>query len=634
MTQYTPEPLEIARPSAVVGQQAVGGSPESTAVTVELVQERVRRFREDHADLFKRMDDDQALFDLVPYNANKDGTRRFPSYTSNSPRTYAKKVVALLASAELFIRIPSANSDRAEQDRYDAAERFLYGLLTAGDERLLARIEPRIKSQLAWYVALRGYMCLRAVLAKRSTGETYVDIRPLDPRNAAWSVGYEGLEWAAYVTMRTAADLQSQYGIDIGGSPSTKHEVIDYYDRHINALVVEGRFFKEPTVHGAGQVPIYIVAVGPGPEVQNPWTSAASGGFGESIFAENRAVYGSRNQVMSIYLSLVEKARDRSYVLYSPSGGVTLQDNPNEASGVISLPSDAKLALVDLPEATKDSAVLTGLVTEEMHFGSLSKTSYGDVPFQLSGFAINSLRQSVFSILQPMLDAMQDIYTLALNGLRSQYTSGAYESLTMPGYDKEGVYISDPLPPKALANLPTLTVKLVAELPQDSIGNIEMAQRARTGPDGVPLLPDDEILDRIVGVQDVGAMRDKIREQLAERLSPRAMFYTLMQAAENRGRDDLAAIYYGELLVQQLQQMVQLAQAKIEATTATDAAAAMGAGQTPEGTGVGPGTLPSAARGVPPPTPTPQSGPVVPPDSERPGAQRSFIQRLIGGGER
>lgn len=119
-------------------------------------------------------------------------------------------------------------------------------------------------------------------------------------------------------------------------------------------------------------------------------------------------------------------------------------------------------------------------------------------------------------------------------------------------------------------------------------------------------------------------MDDAIKEQLAENMLPEATLWSLLQAAERQGREDLAEFYLGEL-VGILFEKRQALQAR------------MGAGMTPPGPGgppmpggpppmggppgLPPEVMPNAMMGVPPPMPVPQAGPVVPPGTPRPGAQ-------------
>jgi len=144
---------------------------------------------------------------------------------------------------------------------------------------------------------------------------------------------------------------------------------------------------------------------------------------------------------------------------------------------------------------------------------------------------------------------------------------------------------------------------------------MSMAQMAREGQS--PLLPDLFIRDKILGLQDGDLVDDAIKEQQAERTLPEATLYTLLSASENRGRDDLAQFYYGELLHilrqkemerQQAQQAMQQPQAPEGATPPT----------------ADPRVMPNAMMGVPPPTPTPPQGTVAP-ETPRPNAQEGEI---------
>ena len=601
MTTRAEEALAIARVDAPVS----GFRPSlGEELTPEVIDARVAAFERDHVDLRQRQDAYMDLYELKPYNTNKDKTTTFPSYTSNMPRTFAKKVMSLVSSAALSIRVPYQDADEETRRQHDLKERLFYSFLEQADERLVRRGELRLAVQMAWHAAIRGYICLRAVLVKRSDGSTYADLNPWDSRGAAWGMTYDGLSWAAHTSSRTIESIRADYHVDLDGEPNEIREVTDYYNRQVNAVVVKGHgFVKVPQLHGGTNVPIVIVPVGPTPIITANNRQAGSSGYGESIFAENRGIYNERNEVVSIFLALIQKARDRSYVLYSPGGGKSLEDNPNEAAGVIPLDSTDKLDLVPLPESTKDSIILGGLIGEEIQLGSLPKPVYGEVPFQLSGYAINSLRQAVFGTLDPPITAMQDALSWALWLVEEQYARGAYEPVKIAGYGNRQSYFSGTVSPDDIADLPRAQVTYTASVPQDDVGKIAMAQQARQG--AVPLLPDVDILDRIMGVRDVGAIQDAIKEQLAERLSPQAMLYTLMRASENRGRDDLAGIYLVDLLTQRLQQKMTLVQTQMQAASV----------------GMRPEVLPTAEQGIPPPSPTPQAGPNVPPGQPRPGAQ-------------
>ena len=178
-------------------------------------------------------------------------------------------------------------------------------------------------------------------------------------------------------------------------------------------------------------------------------------------------------------------------------------------------------------------------------------------------------------------------------------------------------------------------VNLVGQLPQDDMTRYSMAQIAREGQ--TPLLSDRAIRDRILALQDADQMDDAIKEQMAEQMLPEASLWSMLKAAERQGRDDLVEFYTGELMMV-LSQKRKAAEA-LNAPPAPPMPPGMGGG--PEGPmppmgppmgpppmgpdegplGLSPDVMPPAMMGVPPPAPTPQAGPIVPPGSPRPGAR-------------
>ena len=160
-----------------------------------------------------RMDDDRRLMRLDSFNSNTDVEGRemgtdFRSFTSNEPMTFMRKVVSLLSEAKLLIQVPYGMAQEEERFRYDLAERFYYGILTAVNERLRSKIQPELQDQLAGLVPIRGWGALRVLLRNRDDGTSFPDIKVWDARNVHWQVGDDGLSWVCYKSTRTARDVR------------------------------------------------------------------------------------------------------------------------------------------------------------------------------------------------------------------------------------------------------------------------------------------------------------------------------------------------------------------------------------------------------------------------------------------
>ena len=289
------------------------------------------------------------------------------------------------------------------------------------------------------------------------------------------------------------------------------------------------------------------------------------------------------------------------------------------------------------------------MVSGEIQRGALPYSVYGQLDFQLSGYAINTLKQGVESIIQPRLQAMERAYKSIFHMLSHQYASGSFEAVEVSGQDRERMYFSAEITPEIVKKGGDPEIKLVSQLPQDDMARFSQAQIAREGE--TPLLPDIFIRDMILGMQDTDQIEDMLREQSAERALPEAQLWTILKSLEERGRPDLARFYFGELMkivndkqMQMQQQQQQMQQMMQPPPPPQPQGPPMGPpGMPPEmmmapqgGPGLPPEVMPNAAMGVPPPVPTPPMGPMVPPGTPRPGAmseeERMARLGLVGPG--
>ena len=593
--------------------------------------DQITKLVDDHRDstypFRERMQDDYDLYVLNPYDAG-DG---YESYTSNEPRTYADKIVSWLSSAELTIRIPNIEEPRQQRDMNDAKEKFLIGIFRGADERLKRRLQPALREQLAWYISLRGWYAGRALLHKDSNGKTQIDITPWDAMHTYWCEGEEGLDWACYKIQKTKGEILSQYGIDlVDQDDELPVDIYDFYDEEHNIVCTSTTILKSATPHNAGRVPVFLGMVGPQPLIQNiddKTRTDTIAEYGESVFSGNRELYDNHNFIMSVMMEMVSRSRKQGIKIISRDGQKTLDEDPYKAGAEVALGQGEDIQPLGLMEVAKETGAFMGLVSAELQRGAIPHSVYGDLQFQLSGFAINTLRQGIDTILSPRVSAMEDAYYQICLLICDQYGTGAYDPISVSGRDKNRLYFSETVAPEAIDQAGMPEVKIVSQLPEDDMSRMSMAQMAREGP--TPLLSDNFVRDKILGLQDADSIEDAIKEQMAERVLPEASLWTLLSATENRGRPDLSQFYYGELMHLLQQKQMMRAQSMMP-----PGGSPQGGNSGPNGGGppsMNPGVMPNAMMGVPPPAPTPQGGPNVPPGQPRPGAQESDEQlRRLG----
>ena len=587
--------------------------------------------------LRKRMDSDHQLYRLDPYDAG-DG---YQSYTSNEPQTYADKIVSWISDAEFIMRIPPNGNPRNTRENNNDKERFIIGALKAANERLHRKMQPDLQGQLGWYITLRGWFAGRALLVKEDDETTHVDITPWDPMHTYWGTDNDGLAWACYKVKKTRKEIETQYKGKLGEMRQEEDGIDDYdfYDREDNFVAIPNRFIKKRTKHGGSEVPVFLGPVGSNPLVQSlEWSSIEDTveDYGESVYKSTRGIYDNHNFMMSVMLELTARSRKQGLKIISRDGGKTLEEDPYKEGTEISLAQGEDIQPLGLLEMARESSAYMGLVSGELQRGSIPHSVYGELQFQLSGFAINTLRQGVESVLSPRIIALENAYKQVCNLICDQYASGSFSAMELSGRDNNRMYFSEKITPKKVKEGGDIEVSVVPKLPQDDMSKYSMAQIAREGP--TPLMPDLWIRDNVLGVQDADQIEDAIKEQVAEKTLPEAGLWSLYQAAQSQGREDLAELYLNELMALLMEKSKKMQ-------------ALMGPPPPPPGMmppppmpmpppGMmppppgpppmpppgpppmpPPGVMPPAMGGVPPPIPTPQAGPIVPPGQPRPGAQ-------------
>ena len=585
-----------------------------------------------------RMEQDHKLYRLEPYDAG-DGYR---SYTSNEPQVMADKIVSWLTSAEMVVRIPFSGNERDQRDTNNQKERFLTGVMRAADDNLCARLLPTVRSQLAWYITMRGWYAGRALLIKNSKEETKIDITPWDPLNTFWGEGPDGLEWACYRVRKSPADIKRQYNLrtlDVEAEGDESIYVYDFYDKEDNYVVIQDHVLKKRTRHGYDGVPCFIGMVGTAPLIQSDEVGTdAMADYGESVFKHNRENFENNNFMMSTMMELTARSRKQGLKVTSRDGTKTLDEDPYQEGTEIALAAGEEVEPLGMLEMAKESGAFMGLVSSEMQRGGLPHSIYGELQFQLSGYAINTLRQGIETVLSPRIDTMEKAYRTIFMIISDQYASGRFKAMEVSGRDRDLMYFSEEITPEIVKKGGNPEISIMSQLPQDDMTKMSMAQIAREGP--TPLLPDIFIRDMILGLQDADQLDDVIKEQIAQQALPEASLWTLLTALENRGRGDLAQFYYGELMRLMLEKTAATKMGMASGFTdgmgggpPDQGQVPMEGGPPPEGPPMGgppglpPEVMPNAAMGVPP---VPPQGPptMMPPGAQRPGAVANEEEQL------
>ena len=627
--------------------------------TPEQIIEIVNRMERERSALHERMDKDFDRYNLVAYQGETDedgsptldGNKKF---TSNDPRTALNLALHLLGTAPALIRVRKPKAKKPQRELDNRKELFAIGILEAANTRRSDLAMPALQDALAAQCLLRGRCAQRVLLVKEPVEDrsselapeirrqieqitgpmgprtrTYVDIQDWDPRNTYWTMGKHALAWACHKMMKTAAEIDAEYGKDLEPemvfkSTEETHAVYDYFDETHNLVVMEGgRILKSRTPHGMGKVPVDVHLVGPLPTFQ-ALGQDYDVHYGESFYQSDREMYDQQNFILSVLAELSKRSIQQGLLIYSADGRLTLESDPR-VSGAETHLRTGQEDVKPLPpmEMVKESGAFMGVIAAMIQRGTFPASVFGDLAFQLSGFAIKQLRQGVEAPISPSLRTLAVALKSILNMVAAAYEGGSFDTMTLSGrmQDVDHSDFEEEIPPEAIGQGGIIEIELVPQMPQDDASKMALAQMASAGP--VPILDHRFIREHILQLQDVEQVERAVQEQLARTGSPSALAFSNMLAAAEQGDKELAQLWMMEFQIQMMQRMIQMSQVRALGQPGGmgmgggSPGAGMGGGGRPPG--VPAGVAPAGVLGMPPPTPTPQAGPIAPPGTPRPG---------------
>ena len=616
----------------------------------------------------------QALYDLTPFGGETEEDIRkiqgdWRRHTTADPQTYAKKISEFIAGSRVMITCSTPRELREKRIVNQTTVDFLEMAFREADKSLVKRLQPELLEQFGYYLPVRGWVAGRCLLRRGTYGETIVDITPWDPANVIWEMGHDGLAWACNMSYQRLADVKANHPDIRQLTPEEMDDqsmilVYDYYDRWTNVVFAENFEIKKQTLHGmVDEVPVFIAASGGRPiaaysgmraygQLGTGFLGNLGGGavnilptgdqlsdVGESCFEGAVALYQEFNYIMSVMKNILARSGNNSVLYYSPGGQDNLPANPNKEGVEITADIRSRIEVLDLPQMAKETDLYLGELRSQLQRATLPYTVYGSLEFQLSGFAITQLEQSLNHRVMPFIrGAKKAMVQIALKLLK-QYSSGFFMPISI-----ESKY--DMFAPMMIQQADPIAVKVKADLPRDLAGRMAVAQQARAG--DFPLLPDSIIRRNLLDEDYEEDMEDLINAQEAERRLPAAMFQTLFESLIERGEDQKAMEYLIQYEMDVLQrraqyQMLQMQVAmmgmNIQQMGMPGQGGDNGSGGGASGgsggagiSGVSPSQMPQAMMGQPPPSPFMQSGPLVPAGAARPGARTDHGQSIASGG--
>jgi len=534
---------------------------------------KVGKKEQDFSELYKQMDEDydlwnvkKVIFDTHPMAIN---------ITSNDPRSLFEKVQAYLIGSEpQFTVLPPENHPSPNaKEVANKEERLYHFALEQADIRLRRILQPKLLDSLAWFGLARAMIDVRILVYPDAKGNIIWDFLALDPRYVTFEIGRDGLAWVAYKTFRSSQSLRDEYRFEGTSSDAKGIEVLDYWDREINATIAisgggeTGNTLQDPIKHGLSEIPIIIRPVAMSPRIcDNSGIKITS--WGQSIFAPNRLSYRQVDELRTILATHAHTLAKAPTVFQSEAGNppytIDPKDIPYYAGAVMALPPGVKATRLPVPDIPHSLETAIGLGRGDIQRATYSDIEYGQLSFQLSGTALRMLKAEIDKVVGPRKQALVDTYTDMCHMIKKQIieykdSKGNKTGLTIPVKTvSQNSYTAYDMAPELLDNDFHIGADFVIQNAWEELEAYQLAQMAKQN----RFMSDEGIMDNILKIQDTKAELEKLDLQDVEAMSPELKLLKAGDIYKRTGQERELAI-----VAQELQQILRQKQAATEQAT-------------------------------------------------------------------
>ena len=475
-----------------------GGTPKPTegkgrTYDQATITKLVNTFNTTYFALHERQDADMRLYELEKYVLDP----KADNVTFNEPRHYGDMCIQLLEAA---VPVITVHDEDENVEKENTIEEFHISMFKSADEWLADMLEHPIKGTLSFWGTNRGWMSKRVTIYRDNTGRLVPAIMPLDPRYVSWGIGMGGLKWAAYTTYRDADSVLTDYG-HIAEQETVK--VTDFWCAKENVILIDDVEIQRKK-HNIGYPPFIIFPVTTTPRVLGENAVMAKSylkGWGESIYAANRDLYKQLNKILTVWMTLIVKANKPGGFLRTEDQNLVVEETPYGSGNIVTLPWESEWIPLEPADIARSTPELFGQIASAIQRGGFPWVQYGQLwkGQELSGTALEELKEGINKILTPLLVTLGLVYSKAARMVEDQFLSYGTEWLAQ-GDNTRGKHFYRAIEPGDLEGNHEIKYEFLSITPQEEVANYAKAQMMKqTDP---PLAPDSFIRKEIIKFQN------------------------------------------------------------------------------------------------------------------------------------
>jgi hypothetical protein len=548
-------------------------------------------------------------------------------YISNDARTLAETVISLISRNEPWPRIPITTESQEDRKLISQIERMCIGIKRMADEQMRQQWRGNgIMALCAKNAVLRGWYGACQLLID---DEGEISIKMFDPIEFFPELGPDRPRRIIHKYVMTVSEAMDEWAIAKYQPVSDKVKTVTVYDdwfydddgNVLNGVVIQdaygnlvgsekqkaNHYVKEPTiVEGLRRIPIIMGPI-TGTTIRSDTVKGVKwqATIGQDIYSMNMAlssdganIYEQFNHYMSLVLELVDKAANRGLIGFSPSGDLTADRIDERAGGFTSLKTTERLEAQPYVTAPIEVNRIAADLAAQLQRGGISWALTGQVPFEMSGYALDKLISSAMIVLNAFIDGQKSFIKDFWGLFLEQYKDRGQKPVTFFGELKTGTLFEEEFKPEMLTKKYYIEPDLQAALPEDAASKAAIGAQWRQI--GIDVFT---IMEEVLHTQDPDLLDERKLREVAMSLEPIAL-RRIEAAFEAAGEMEKAKFVKEYRIMKELE-----LSARFETTMQGLKAQYKALTQPSQ---MPPGILPPEAQGTPEPT--------KPPVTERPTA--------------
>ena len=389
-----------------------------------------------------RLKDERDFLALPQPKTVKKG---FVNIVMNEPKVLYDTSASLISGFPPRFRLPTHNQTSVEKDKMNKAERFLTGVLREVESRQLARGRDRWTRELAWYLCGGWYAVFSFVDADKENNPLFrweiydpLTIYPrwgLDRLDEVSRIFYMEIEAAYSMAEQNEwkvpdikPDLATGENIQI-----TNYWWLDGKDVY-NCVWLGDVLSKDVTRHKefGDEIPMLVGPVGGSPvratmESDKEWIKWV----GEGVITVNRGMFEQFNKLASLKMQIVQDTAYPNIIEYTRTGAAKLKPEELGSGKVHHRQIGEVLEVLKHAATPTDVDTLLSLIGQGIQRGGLPYAVYGNIPFEMSGFALSQLIAGMRHKLSPYMFMFNRI--IAESALRTMrlYKQGDFKPVDL-----------------------------------------------------------------------------------------------------------------------------------------------------------------------------------------------------------